>query len=118
LTKKSQFKKNQFEWGWCVETLEHIELCKQYDFVQECIRICRNIIFGFPTPGTKNFYSDPGHSYIKILWSEFGNGKNIYLYYSKSGRRIVILIDKKICKVIKWSKSGLVWRDHEKTISK
>ena len=99
LVEGTKFPDNKFHWGWCVETLEHIETENQAKAVKEMTRICKNVVIAFPTPRNENFYGDIGHHVVdESIFRTFNDKKSPIKVYDKSpknrGKGIYILIDK------------------------
>ncbi len=94
LTEGTSFKDDTWEWGWCVETVEHIPQDKQVIVVNEIIRICRNVVFTFPTPKHESFHDDPGHNEVIVDFNKFNNKFNIVDKTTKTGRAIFVLLNK------------------------
>lgn len=98
------FSYNQFEWGWCSEVLEHIDPPNKLAAVYKILRVCRNVVFTFPTKDfvakdkdgkiLNSFSNDPGHTEVKIDWSEFELLWNVEDETTKNGRAIFILTKK------------------------
>lgn len=98
------FKDKRFEWGWCLDVIEHIPPDLKEEAVLEIMRVCQNCMFGYPLPSLhsddpnvkiKSFYDDPGHTEVKIDWDKlFGETHNITDKTTKTGRVILIIKDK------------------------
>ena len=91
-----------FEWGWCVETLEHVPPEDKELAAKEIMTVCQNCIFAYPKLEFKlydkdgklvnSFYHDKGHTEVKIDWIKlFGKTHNITDKSTKNGRAIFIL---------------------------
>ena len=94
LAKGTPFKNKEWEWGWCVEVLEHIDPILKEATVDEIMRICRNCVFTYPLPSFINFADDPGHTEVKIDWNKFTKTHTITNKTTKTGRAILILTEK------------------------
>ena len=91
IMKDDHFKEDQFQWGWCVEVLEHIPQDQQWKFFSIILNFCENLIITFPTPKHETFYLDPGHNEV-VLTVEKIKAKypNLFIYdkSTKTGRNI------------------------------
>lgn len=96
LTQGTQFKNKKFHWGWCAETLEHIPPKLKTKVFEEILRICKNVVFTFPTPKHPTFYDDIGHTEVKINPLNYIKKFNFTDKSTKTGRNIWIFTDKKI----------------------
>lgn len=94
ITKELDFKDKSWEWGWCVETLEHIEQKKQEQALIEMLRICENLVLCYPTPQHKSFIGDSGHHEVKINITNFADKFYIEDKSTKTGRSIFIFKNK------------------------
>ena len=90
----TKFNDKEFEWGWCSEVLEHIPKRKQKKFVEEVLRICKNVVFTFPLPKHPSFNEDPGHVPVVIDFFKYSNKFSVEWKETKTGRCIVTLNDK------------------------
>ena len=79
-----------FQWGWCVELLEHLSKEDQERAMSETIRICENLIIAFPTPEHENFSDDPSHQKVEIDFMKYKDKFNIEDHTTKSGRAIFV----------------------------
>ena len=95
VTKGTPFVDDEWEWGWCSEVIEHVSKRKQKKFVDEVVRICKNIVFTFPMPEHPSFKDDPGHTKVIVNFSKYQDKFNIEKKVTKSGRCIVTLRNKK-----------------------
>ena len=94
LVEGTSFNDKKFHWGWCVETLEHIETENQAKAVQEMMRICKNVVITFPTPRGINFYGDPGHNIVdESIFRSLDNMKIFDKSPKNRGKGIYILVD-------------------------
>ena len=99
IVERTPFPEDHFHWGWCVETLEHIETKYQARAVKEMMRICKNLVITFPTPRNENFYGDVGHHVVdeSIFRRINENGMSHMKVFDKSpknrGKGIYILVD-------------------------
>jgi hypothetical protein len=84
-------KDKSYQWGWCVELLEHLSTKDQEMAMSEMIRICENLIIAFPTPEHENFSDDPSHQKVEIDFLKYKNDFNIEDHTTKSGRAIFVL---------------------------
>ena len=103
------FKDKEWEYGWCVETLEHILPELKEKAVKEIMRVCKNCIFTYPTINFEKFYTDVGHTEVKIDWLKlFGETHNIIDKTTKTGRAIIIVKSKNyIDSVVKNLQKGI-----------
>jgi len=90
------FKDEEWEWGWCVETVEHITKNKQNKFVKEVLRICRNVVFTFPTPEHPTFDKDPEHKKVVVGFKKLKKTHQVTDKSTKTGRRIFIVTKDKV----------------------
>ena len=93
VTEGTPFEDNQWEWGWCSEVLEHIEPSKKEVFVEEVLRICKNIVFTFPTPKFEEVFNDDiGHTEVKIDFiKKYSHSHKVTDKTTITGRAIIIL---------------------------
>ena len=89
------FSENEWEWGWCVETLEHIPQELQHQAVREILRVCQNVVFCFPTPIHPSFPADPGHVEVLFDFHKEIDKKeyNLLDKSSKTGRNVYIITE-------------------------
>lgn len=89
------FKDNEWEWGWCVEVMEHLPSEIQEQAVMEILRVCQNAVFCYPIPIHPSFSADPGH--VKVIF-DFNslNKERFHLKdkSSKTGRNVYIITEK------------------------
>jgi hypothetical protein len=115
LTEGTTFKKGQWHWGWCSEVIEHIPTELKEIVVKEILRICKNVVFTFPTPLHKSFHDDPGHVEVKLNPREIAKSTHKLFYdkSTKSGRNIWIFAQRN--KPILFEKNGLCQDDCDKS---
>ena len=63
------FKNKKYEWGWCVETIEHLKQKDQQKAIDEILRVCKNAVVTFPTPSHPSFDKDPTHNEVILDFS-------------------------------------------------
>lgn len=78
------FRDKEYEWGWCTETIEHIDPIQQQIALSEIVRVCENVVITFPTPLHESFYGDPSHHEVKLNFDGWINKS------TKTGRCIYI----------------------------
>jgi hypothetical protein len=89
------FENNEWEWGWCVETLEHVPQDIQVLAVEETLRVCQNVVFCYPTPTHPTFAADPGHVEVLVNFKNIPDSKWIVTdKSSKTGRNVYIIREK------------------------
>jgi hypothetical protein len=108
LTKKSIFKDNEFEWGWCSETIEHIQQIDQLKFIKEVSRICENVVITFPTPLHQSFHDDPGHIEVIIDFNNLNDKFIVIDKTTKTGRCIFIMLNKEKYSGIQMIKNKMI----------
>jgi hypothetical protein len=107
VTKKTPFKDKEFEWGWCSEVVEHIPKKLQKKFVKEICRICKNVVFTYPSPEHPSFSADPGHVEVKVNFKKFSRDFDIYVRKTLTGRNIVILSEDELL----FTKKGIKYKN-------
>ncbi len=96
LTEGTLFKNKQWDWGWCIETMEHIPQELQKKAFEEVLRVCKNVVFTFPTPKHWTFHGDPGHVEVIIKPEDYKSKFNFIDKSTLSGRNIWIFTNKKL----------------------
>ena len=110
VTQGTKFRDHKWEWGWCIETMEHIPYRLQNAFVIEIMRICQCCVFTFPTSKHKSFYGDPGHHVVRVNFPLlFKRTHRVINKSTNSGRAIWILATKS--KPISLSQKGIKYED-------
>lgn len=84
------FNTNEFSWGWCTETIEHVSQGDQQNFLDICLRVCKNFVLTYPTPKHQSFYDDPGHHEVYMDLSRHSKKFKIYNKTTKTGRAIFV----------------------------
>jgi ubiquinone/menaquinone biosynthesis C-methylase UbiE len=83
------FRDKEWTWVWCSEVIEHIPQNKQQQFVDEIVRICKNVVFTFPTPKHPSFHLDPEH--VEVIADFNYPGFDVDYRRTKTGRCIITL---------------------------
>lgn len=94
ITKQLPFADKSFDWGWSIETMEHIPQKLQKKAFEEIIRVCKNLVMTFPTAKHPTFDKDPGHTEVIINPNDYIDKLNFIDKSTKSGRNIWIFADK------------------------
>lgn len=94
LSDRTPFACNEWDWGWCSETIEHIPQNLQEQVVKEIMRVCRNCVFTYPKPELTTFNDDPGHVEVIVDWEKYNQTHEIINKSTKNGRGIYMLKSK------------------------
>jgi len=100
----TDFKDKEWDWIWCSETLEHIPQEHQKTFVDEVVRIGKNIVWTFPMPFDSNgepaftFNDDPGHNEVIVDMQSYEKDFQVFNESTKTAKGIWIFArpDRKI----------------------
>jgi hypothetical protein len=92
------FDDNEWQWGWCTETIEHVPPGQKENAVIEIMRVCENCIFTYPTPAHPSFYLDPGHSVVKVDFRELFRDSHFVIDNSTKTGRAIITLKRRILK--------------------
>ena len=92
ITDMRDFGDQEWDWGWCAETMEHVPPDLKERAATEIMRVCNHCVFTYPTPKHETFHADPGHTEVLLDWNElFKDTHNIVIKESSTGRVVVII---------------------------